>query len=163
MPGSADKEQARRDEAAFHLINQYMIFYASFKEEIQTALGGTVTICMTAQVRGRIRTALQITNQIISLGVIDPDSTTGKLLFQYLEKMKLIRNDRDYDLLYVDQLFSKIETFLQKQAAKFTFKNQDRSGKAIEKSLEHSNVYVEDAKVALTKKKEDGEERDEGD
>lgn len=162
-PDSADKEKARRDEAAFHLVSQWMLFHESTENKMRTLTSKMSMTCTPNEVRRRIADVNTTVNEADGMGIVDPEYPAGILFFTYLARLKKIRDCDGFFIPYVNDLLSNIETCLQMCAARIANWEFTLSGKTIEKSLEHSNVYVEDAKVPLSKKHEDGEERDEGD
>ncbi len=164
MPDSADKEKARRDEAAFHLVNQWMLLHSTVQEEMRTLFKNPTT-CTVVEVRKCINDMIATVNEANSIGIVDPKAKVGLWLFFYLNKLKKIRDCDGFYIPYVNLLLSKIETNLQKSIATLMHWEYTISGNTITESLKHSNMYVEDAKMPLSKKREDGADskEDEGD
>jgi hypothetical protein len=147
--GGAEKEIAKRDEKAFALIAQKLALREKTQAGMENLTANMTDSCTPTEVRDRITTIVKLTDHANAIGPITTKNTEGQLFYRYLSRLKMIRNQLDFDIPYVNALLSCLETCLQMCAGNLSNWEYVMSGKAIEASLENTTLYVERANVKL--------------
>lgn len=153
--GGAEKEIAKRDEKAFALLAQKMAFRKVMQDEMEHLTAEITDSCTPSEVRARIAKITQLTDHANAIGLITTKNTEGRLYYRYLSRLKMIRNQLDFDIPYINALLSNLETCLQMCAGNLSYWEQTLGDKSIETALENTALFVERATVKVPAQNDD--------